>query len=56
MTAQMTLLLLLLAVAVLELVAGVHWLRTDRPLQPPRSHADWTLGSLPSHGYGRTGA
>ena len=46
-----TFLLLLLALALLELVAGVRLLRHDRPAAAPSSHPDWSSGSLPSGPY-----
>ena len=48
----MTILLLLaVAFAVTELVAGVRLLRQDRPLAPPASQPDWGSGALPSAPY-----
>lgn len=48
----MTFFLILAAVVVLaELAAGFRWLRDDRPSAPPRSHRDWSPGSLPSTPY-----
>jgi hypothetical protein len=48
----MTILILLgLAFAVTELVAGVHLVRHDRPTAPPASHPDWGTGALPSAPY-----
>lgn len=44
-------LLLTAAIVVAELVAGVRFLRQDRPTVPPASHRDWTWGSLPSRPY-----
>ncbi len=48
----MTILILLaVAFAVSELVAGVRLLRHDRPSSPPASHPDWGTGALPSAPY-----
>ena len=48
----MTILVLLaVAFAVTELVAGVRLLRHDRPTAPPASHPDWGTGALPSAPY-----
>ena len=44
--------LLLTAILVLaELLAGVWFLRHDRPSAPPPSHLDWSAGLLPSRPY-----
>ncbi len=52
MITAMTFFLALIAFLVLaELVAGVRFLRLDRPLVPPQSHEDWAAGSLPSGPY-----
>ena len=48
----MTILLLLaVAFAVSELVAGVRLVRHNRPASPPASHPDWGTGALPSAPY-----
>ena len=48
----MTAFLLLTAILVLaELLAGVWFLRHDRPSAPPPSHLDWSAGLLPSRPY-----
>lgn len=48
----MTAFLLLVAALVLtEIVAGVRILRRDRPVVPPASRPDWGTGSLPSRPY-----
>ena len=44
-------LLLLAALVVTELVAGVRIFRQGRPVQPPPSHRDWSVGPLPSGPY-----
>ncbi len=46
-----TFLVLLSALVLAELVAGVQIFRHDRPLQPPASHPDWADGTLPSGPY-----
>lgn len=52
MIAAMTTFLVLIALLVLvELVAGVRIVRRNRPTTAPASHADWSLGGLPSSPY-----
>jgi hypothetical protein len=46
-----TFLVLLTALVLVELVAGVRALRHDRPASSPQSHPDWGPASLPSHPY-----
>jgi hypothetical protein len=48
----MTIFLILLAALVLaELVAGVRMFLHDRPVEPPPSHRAWAAGALPSGPY-----
>lgn len=44
-------LVLLAALVVFELAAGLRVLRADRPLVPPASRPDWGSGGLPSRPY-----
>ena len=46
-----TFLVLLTALVLAELVAGVQMFRHDRPVRPPNSHLDWADGTLPSGPY-----
>ena len=46
-----TFLVLLAALVLVELVAGVRQFRHDRPVTPPVSHPDWGGRSLPSRPY-----
>jgi hypothetical protein len=44
-------LILTLAIVLIEVVAGLRFLREDRPTHAPVSHPDWGPDSLPSHPY-----
>jgi hypothetical protein len=48
-------LVLIAALVVTEIVAGVRTLRTGRPASPPQSHHDWSGGRLPSAPYAARG-
>jgi invasion protein IalB len=48
----MTALLVVLAVVLVAgVAASLSALRRDPPSRPPASHADWSVGSLPSRSY-----
>ena len=44
-------LVLIAALVVTEIVAGVRTLRAGRPSSAPQSHYDWSGGRLPSAPY-----
>ena len=44
-------LVLIAALVVTEIVAGLRTLRAGRPTSPPKSHNDWSWGRLPSAPY-----
>jgi hypothetical protein len=46
-----TFLVLSAALVLFELVTGARVLRRDRPVAPPASHAEWSVGGLPSSPY-----
>ena len=50
-TAMTTFLVLTAALVLFELVSGARMLRRDRPVAPPASHAEWSVGGLPSTPY-----
>lgn len=50
-TAMTAFLLLLTTLALIEVLAGLRLVRRDRPVSPPASHEDWSLGGLPSRPY-----